>query len=242
MRVERWNGVSEASETSRIAHREECCQEGEAQQLVLLYIQASEQAKAPLRRAVQRIRRNVRDSDTVLLLDLCCAVVLPQTALSGAQIVARRIYSLLVDVEFEIQILRDSAAQHLLQRLYSNQAMIVGKSSSWNEWLEASELVQGQNLIEPSVEDEDGLPYLAFLTSYPSHRLLHLFPYELACQYHCIPVGVERGVLTLATYRRLNQDIVLHLREITQRNIYQVRCEAGMIEDVLTYWQRVNMV
>jgi hypothetical protein len=86
---------------------------------------------------------------------------------------------------------------------------------------------------------DDTLPYLAFLTSYPPPRLLHLVPYELACLYRCVPVGAERGVLTLATSQRLAQEVIMHFRTVTQRNIFQVRCEAGMIDDVLHYWKSI---
>ncbi len=90
--------------------------------------------------------------------------------------------------------------------------------------------------------EDEPLPYLSFLSSYPSQRLLHMFPYELASRYHCIPVGAERGVLTLATCERLQQETVLYLREVIQRNIFQVRCKAGMIDDVLRHWKQAIAV
>lgn len=84
------------------------------------------------------------------------------------------------------------------------------------------------------------LPYLAFLTDYPSPRLLHLFPYELACRYQCVPVGTERKTLTLATCHWLNREIVAQLRTVTRREIFQVRCEVTIIDEVLRYWQRIQ--
>ncbi len=86
-------------------------------QLALLYIQASQQSCIALQLAAQRIRRNVRSSDTVLLLDTDCIVVLSHVTVDGAQVVARRVYALLADVEFELQILCDNAALALLQSL-----------------------------------------------------------------------------------------------------------------------------
>ena len=85
-----------------------------------------------------------------------------------------------------------------------------------------------------------GLPYLAFLTNYPAPHLLHLFPYELACRYQCVPVGAERNMLTLATCHWLNREIVTQLRTATHRGIFQVRCEVTMIDEILRYWQRLQ--
>ncbi|GCE19359.1 hypothetical protein [Dictyobacter kobayashii] len=88
----------------------------------------------------------------------------------------------------------------------------------------------------------DLLPYLAFLSSYPTKQLLQLFPYELACCYRCVPIGAERRSLTLATSQRLEADILGLVRRSVQRNIFQVRCEADMIEDILHYWQKTLML
>jgi hypothetical protein len=86
------------------------------------------------------------------------------------------------------------------------------------------------------------LPHLAVLAQYPAPRILHLFPYELACHYRCVPVGAERTMLTLATSQRLELEVIAYFQEITRRNIFLVRCEASMIEDVLLYWHRIAPV
>ncbi len=204
----------------------------------LLYIQATEQACLALRRAAQRIRSNIRKEDTVLLSKKSCALLLPETPLLGAQAVARRIYPLLVDIDYDLQVLYGSAAHVLLQQVQDNHVVVSQKDTHMSE--EQLSSIKKQSTV-PAQEDES-LPYLAFLTSYPSQRLLHMFPYELADRYHCIPVGAERGALTLATCQRLQQETVMHLCEVTQRNIFQVRCEAGMIDDVLLHWQRAIAV
>lgn len=204
----------------------------------LLYIQATEQACLALRRTAQRIRGSIRKSDTVFLSKKSCALLLPETPLVGAQAVARRIYPLLVDVEYELQMLYGSAACTLLQQVQDTHVVVAQKDTHMFEEQPSSTKKQS---IERVREDEP-LPYLAFLASYPSQRLLHMFPYELANRYHCIPVGAERGVLTLATCQRLQQETVMYLHEVTQRNIFQVRCEEGMIEDVLRHWQRAVAV
>lgn len=85
-------------------------------------------------------------------------------------------------------------------------------------------------------------PYLAYLPNYPPPHLLHLLPYELACRYQCVPLGTERWVLTLATCRWLNHEIVAHLRSATRRGIFQVRCERATLDEVLSYWQRLQHV
>jgi len=199
-------------------------------QLALLYIQASQQSCIALQLAAQRIRRNVRSSDTVLLLDTDCIVVLSHVTVDGAQVVARRVYALLADVEFELQILCDNAALALLQRLQCERTINAVEKEERSPQLPTSMMRR--------VLDRDELPYLAFLANYPSHRLLHLFPYELACRHHCVPVGAERGVLTLATCRRFDHELIMQFCNITQRGIFQVRCEASMIDDILKYWKR----
>ncbi|GAC1565736.1 MAG: hypothetical protein NVS2B2_36970 [Ktedonobacteraceae bacterium] len=204
----------------------------------LLYIQATEQACLALRRAAQRVRGSIRKGDTVLLSKNSCAILLPATPLMGAQAVARRVYPLLVDVEYELQILYGSAALRLLQQVQGNHVVVSQKDTHmFGEYVPSTK----KQRVDRMREDEP-LPYLAFLTSYPSQRLLHMFPYELADRFHCIPVGAERGVMTLATCQRLQQEIVVYLSEVTQRNIFQVGCEAGMIDDVLRHWQRAIAV
>jgi len=203
----------------------------------LLHIQATEQACLALRRAAQRIRASIRKSDTVLLSGKSCAILLAETPLLGARAVARRIYPLLVDVEYHLQVLYGFAAYTLLHQLRTHHLVVLPKDIPFLEE-PTSIRRQSSNLVR---EDEP-LPYLAFLTSYPSQRLLHMFPYELADRYSCIPVGADRGVLTLATCQRLQQETVSHLREVTQRDIFQVRCDIHMIEDVLRHWQRAIAV
>lgn len=86
------------------------------------------------------------------------------------------------------------------------------------------------------------LPHLAFLSHYPPLRLFHLFPYALAQQYQCVPVGAERGALTVATSQRLELEVITHLQAATQCVIFQVYCEMSIIDDVLRYWQRMSPV
>jgi len=205
-------------------------------QVTLICIQGCDQAEVSLRRAARRIRQNVRRSDIVLLSGLSCIIVLRNTLLEGAQAVARRISTLLAGIEYEIQILCGDAAHLLMQRLQAERAIVIEQKEP--ERVHAPSLpvalaITGREL--------DSLPYLAFLAHYPSQRLLHLFPYELACRYHCFPVGAERGILTLATSQELDRAVISYFQEVIQRNIFQVRCEASMIDDVLSYWQRTML-
>jgi len=201
----------------------------ESVQVAIVYIQASQQAAIALRRAAQRVKRNIRSGDTMLLFETSCAVILPGTTTCGAQAVARRIYALLADIEFELQILYAETALTLLGRLGAGQAIVP---------MEREERPT-QPTIMSRVTAGDELPYLAYLSSYPSQRLLHLFPYDLARLYHCVPVGAERGVLTLATCQRFDAELIAQFRNITQLNIFQVRCEAKMIDDILKYWRQM---
>jgi hypothetical protein len=47
-------------------------------------------------------------------------------------------------------------------------------------------------------------------------------------------------MLTLATCQRLTREIVGQLRVATSRDIFQVRCEMTMIDEVLHYWRRLQ--
>lgn len=205
-------------------------------QATLICIQGSEQAEVSLRRAARRIRQNIRRSDIVLLSGLSCIIVLCDTLLDGAQAVARRIATLLADIDYEIQILCGDAANVLMRRLQAERAIVVEQKE-----LERVHAPSLPAALAMTGRELDPLPYLAFLTHYPSQRLLHLFPYELACRYHCFPVGAERGVLTLATSQELDREVISYFQEVIQRSIFQVRCEAGMIDDVLSYWQHTML-
>ncbi|MBO0778099.1 MAG: hypothetical protein J2P37_04655 [Ktedonobacteraceae bacterium] len=203
------------------------------EQIALVHVEGNWQSEGMLSHLAGRIRRNVRRSDMVLIGEMLCLVVLTEASLEGAQVVARRLHALLADVEYTIQVLSGASARSALQTLHNAQPlyMIGSEIDAAPDGL----LVSGQCA-------GDGLPYLAFLASYPSHRLLHLVPYDLARRYHCVPVGVERGVLTLATCQCLEQEAVSLFEEVTRKSIFQVRCEASLVEDVLCYWQNLATV
>lgn len=196
----------------------------------LIYLQCPQEGRNALHRVVQRVRRSVRRSDSILLCEVACGVLLPGTELAAAQVVGRRIGTLLADIEYSMQIVAGSAARMLLDQLQMEQAVEIMPEDTATRELPVTVRVQ------PPVAET--LPYLAFLSSYPSLRLLHLFPYELAHRYHCIPVGIERGIITIATSHCLVAEAIAQLRAITQRDLFQVRCEASIIDEVLAYWQR----
>jgi len=206
------------------------------ERVALICIQGRGQTEMFLRRAARRIRQHVRRGDMVLLSGLACIIVLYDTPLEGAQAVARRMSTLLADIECETQILCGDAAYVLMQRLQAERAIVIEQKE-----LERVRTPSLPAALAMAGRELDPLPYLAFLANYPSQRLLHLFPYKLACRYHCFPVGAERGVLTLATCQELDREVVSYFQEVIQRNIFQVRCEASMIDDVLSYWQRTML-
>ena len=190
--------------------------------------------------AARRIRRQVRFSDSVLLLDKNCVLLLPATPFSGAQAVASRIALLLSGFSCKLHVYHGATALLVLQRLNEAGAKPVPYEEG-REILPAPPLEEGQaRRAECKGPAAHRLPYLAFLASYPPPHVLHLFPYELACRYQCVPVGAERKILTLATCRWLNREIVARLRVATSREIFQVRCEMTTIDEVLRYWQRLQ--
>ena len=92
----------------------------------LVHITASAKYTPALLSAARRIRRNIRGTDTILLLEQVCAIGLPATPLQGAQSVARRVAALLADIDCEIQALYGLSALTLWQRMLSRHALVVG--------------------------------------------------------------------------------------------------------------------
>ncbi|HLX39376.1 MAG TPA: hypothetical protein VKR42_02545 [Ktedonobacteraceae bacterium] len=217
--------------------QQQLCEE----QLSLIQLEATEQSGAALQRAMPRIRHTIRGTDLVFFHGVTCAVVLPATPIAGAQVVARRLSALLVDVEYSTHVLYGAAAQAALSRLRYMRAVEVS--------VDVASPGNGiRSIGAPLVRDEAqsaldagsaSLPHLAYLAHYPSLRLFHHFPYALACQYQCVPVGAERGVLTIATCHHLEPPVIAHLQTETRRTIFQVYCEMSIIEDVLRYWERM---
>ncbi len=204
--------------------------------LSLIFLRADEENSASLARVAQRIRRHVRQDDTVLLGERECAIILPRTSLASAQAVARRLALLLVDIECEMELLYGLAAHTLVQQLQASRAIVIRHEEVVDSF------VYTMPAIEPSDGSDSSLPYLAFLADYPSRRLFRLFPYDLARRYQCFPVGAERDMLTVGTRERLDEHVVGHFKQVTKRGIFQVRCEAHLIDDVLSYWQRLSEV
>lgn len=205
----------------------------------LISIEVTDGTIDALPSAARRIRRQVRSHDSVLLLETACVLLLPATPFSGAQAVARRISPLLSGFLCELHVYHGATALLVLQRLRSNGARPLAPAGDDEEFCPDSPPGQTSQ-AECESRDETPLPYLAFLTDYPSPRLLRLFPFELACLYQCVPVGSERKMLTLATCHWLNREIIAQLRAATRREIFQVRCEMSIIDEVLRYWQRVR--
>lgn len=213
----------------------------EAEPVVVLYIQGTALSSPALQRVAQRIRSNVRRSDSVWWFDISCAVVLPGATLACGQVVAKRIVPFLADIDCSLQMLSGDTAQAFLLRLSASHAILLEDNQpEMSGTRDRSEAPIAANRVSSAqhTPDRDALPYLAFLANYPSHRVLHLFPYELARRHRCVPVGVERKILTVATCHRLEYHVISQVQEVTQCDIFQVRCEAGMIDDVLNYWQR----
>jgi hypothetical protein len=221
---------------------------GQQEQFSLVCITLNEQSAASVRRVARRVCRNVRQSDCVLYAGRVCAVVLACTALSGAQAVARRLRDLLVDVEYELQALSGAAAVTTLQHLRAHESVVVQREEDGDlsrpafgrrEGMREREEDREQDRWREETRERETLPQLSVLSQYPAPRVLHLFPYELARRYRAVPVGAERSILTLATCQHLEADVIAYFQQVTRRNIFLVRCEERMVEDVLLYWRRI---
>lgn len=206
----------------------------------LIYIELTNEATHVLTLAARRMRRLLRHRDSILLLEKVCALLLPATPFSGAEAVARRIVVSLSDIPCELHVYHGMTAISILQTLREKGAQCL----SHEQYMETFSLSEQKvELTDSAIHPErtiDTLPYLSFLTNYPPFHLLRLLPYEMACQYQCVPVGAERRALTLATDRWLNREIAAKLRSATQREIFQVRCEMAVINEVLQYWQQLR--
>lgn len=208
----------------------------------LIYIETASRTIHALLPAARRIRRQVRFHDRVLLLETACALLLPATPLPGAQAVASRISPLLGGFSCELHVYHGATALLVLQHLYEAGARPITQEECDEPLPPARPKAEPANQVAYRETATNPLPYLAFLTNYPSPHLLHLLPYELACRYQCVPVGIERKMLTLATCHWLNREAIAQLRTATRREIFQVRCEVTIIDEVLHYWQRIQEV
>lgn len=206
----------------------------------LIYIEATDESKHLLPLAIRRICRQVRYHDSVLLLERACALVLPTTPFSGAQAVASRITLLLTGISCELHVYHGATALLVLQHLQEMGGRYLSHEECAEMFSATTQKTAQANSVAHKEMVMDTLPYLAFLTNYPPLHLLHLLPYELACRYQCVPVGTERKVLTLATSHWLSREVVADLRSTTHREIFQVRCELAVIDEVLHYWQRLQ--
>lgn len=207
----------------------------------LIFIEVASGSAQTLSLAAKRIYSQVSTSYSMLLLRGTCALLLPATPFSGAQAVASRLAQFLANIPHEIHVYHGVTAILVLQRLHESGAVTVtsGKSTELTTPMLPVK-AELSNQGEKTETHVVSLPYLAFLTHYPAIPVLHLFPYELACHYQCVPIGAARNMLTLATYRWLNREVIAQLRTATRRNIFQVRCEVTMIDEILHYWQHLQ--
>lgn len=204
----------------------------------LISIEATDASPNTLASVARRIQRQVRGLDSIVLLPETCALLFAAMPFSGAQSVARQIAPLLHGASCKLHVYHGMTALLFLQRLQEAGARMLTDDDDTEDEPNAPAASLEQEYPLTFQEMAAPLPYLAFLTDYPSPRLLHLFPYELACHYHCVPVGSERKMLTLATCHWLNREVVTQLLAATRCGIFQVRCEISIIDEVLRYWQR----
>ena len=206
----------------------------------LILIETGSESAHALLEAARRIRSQLRSADSVLLLEERCALLLPAMPFSGAQAMANRLTHFLTSVPCEIHVYHGTTALLVLQRLRATGATTLVHGEGAECLGPVGIPVPPKTPLSQGEKKETTLPYLAFLTHYPAQHLLHLLPYDLACRYQCVPIGAARKMLTLATSRWLNREAIGQLREATRRGIFQVRCEAAMIDEVLRYWQRLQ--
>src|SRR4029077_15917363 len=124
----------------------------------LIYIETTGGPPQALQLVAGRIRRQVRLSDNVLLLENACALLLPATPFSGAQALASRLALLLVDIPYTLQVYHGMTALLVLQHLHANDVSILSHAKSLDKSTPATQPPQENK--KKSVP-ANTLPYLA---------------------------------------------------------------------------------
>ncbi|GCF06454.1 hypothetical protein KDI_00180 [Dictyobacter arantiisoli] len=78
------------------------------------------------------------------------------------------------------------------------------------------------------------VPYLELPHVLPK-RVKALLPYQIACEFHCAPVGYERQQLTVAMREPTNATMLTRLHEITGLTIFPVACEEQELNALLIH-------
>ncbi len=198
----------------------------------LVIIHTNPGSVSSLRWLALQIIRQIRREDYILLHSQQCVLILRGASLEGGEAVARRLSTFLEEIDHRLQIVSGPSALVVERNLREQKALVIDRTY----------LERGEPFLYMGGQESEGLqiPYLAFLTQYPARRLLYLFPYELGYRHRCVPIGVERGLLTLATVQQLDRAVQVSLEGITGRRIVQVRCDSTLIEELLRHWRRQN--
>jgi hypothetical protein len=189
------------------------------------------------------LRKMVRRTDSVFLLDDTMFFLLLGANLQGGQIVQTRLWDALL---WRINNITEG-------ELIRPQCLMIGHSAypapctNVHEFLAAAsqpalrfelftekqtrkQLAQQAQQVQQQVDEDElsslarklGIPYLSLLPRKPSQRVQQLVNPKLAHELHCYPIGRERNMLTVAMLDPQDQSALTRLQQETGLHIFPV--------------------
>ena len=189
------------------------------------------------------LRKMVRRTDSVFLLDDTMFFLLLGANLQGGQIVQTRLWDAL------LWRIHNTSEGDLLHP----QCLMIGHSAypapctDVHEFLAAAiqpalrfelfaekqtrkQLAQQAQQVQQQVDEDElsslarrlGIPYLSLLPRKPSQRVQQLVNPKLAHELHCYPIGRERNMLTVAMLDPQDQSALARLQQETGLHIFPV--------------------
>ena len=189
------------------------------------------------------LRKMVRRTDSVFLLDDTMFFLLLGANLQGGQIVQTRLWDALL---WRIHNTSEGELVHP-QSLMIGHSAYPAPCTNVHEFLVAAsqpalrfelftekqtrkQLAQQAHQVQQQVDEDElsslarklGIPYLSLLPRKPSQRVKQLVNAKLAHELHCYPIGRERNMLTVAMLDPQDQSALTRLRQETGLHIFPV--------------------
>lgn len=180
----------------------------------------------------EHLRRFIRKTDQIMLIENTIYILLPKAQLSGAELVQNRLW------EAMLWRIHNASEQNALKPSF----MSIGHSAYPNpstdiqtciQTAKAIQLrfeVQPENPVEVQSKDEAsytlarqlGIPYLSLLPRTLSPRVLQIVRPELAQELRCYPIGRARDILTVAMSDPRDEQALTRLEQETGLRIFPV--------------------
>ncbi|MEO8972782.1 MAG: hypothetical protein ABI406_14430 [Ktedonobacteraceae bacterium] len=189
------------------------------------------------------LRKMVRRTDSVFLLDDTMYFLLLGANLQGGQIVQNRLWDALlwrIHNTAEGELIRPQCLMigHSaypapctdIQEFLVAASQPVFRSELFTEKQTRKQHVQQAQQAQQQVDEDElsslarklGIPYLSLLPRKPSQRVKQLVNAKLAHELHCYPIGRERNMLTVAMLDPQDQSALARLQQETGLHIFPV--------------------